>query len=100
MLSVEEQRKLLRLLAMMSEEDQEALKTSPKVENRLRDQQGRFLPNESQLKTKEEYHLRSIRLVKVKGTYGTYLVKDWESIERAIGALAVISVIAILTIII
>jgi hypothetical protein len=65
----------------------------------LRDEQGRFLPNPSGSRIEEELPLRSIRLVKVKGSYGTYLVKDWESYIRLVGALCTVGAIIVLTII-
>lgn len=102
MLTWEEEKKLQRLLAMMPEEgyhSPEIPRTYLDVSNRLRDQQGRFLPNESQSRIKEEYPSRSIRLVKVKDSYGTYLVKDQDSFERAIGAVCYVGIIAILAII-
>lgn len=100
MLSMGEIQKFQKVLEILSEENQKDIQTGPDVTNRLRDEKGRFLPNELQSETKEEYHLRSIRLVKVKGTYGTYLVKDWESVERALGAIGLIGLVAVIAMII
>lgn len=76
MLSIEEQIKLKRILEMISEDNQKVVPNHPSVSERLRDEKGRFLPNESPSRNKEEYPSRSIKVVKVKGTYGTYVVKE------------------------
>ena len=102
MISLEEKVKVLKLLAELSdmEEEKKVNRTSNiDVSNRLRDEQGRFLPNESRSEKKEELPSRSIRLVKVKGTYGTYLVKDREPLERAWGTVVTFATILFLLII-
>ena len=93
MLSIDEQQKLQKLLGMISEDIQKG----PDVSNRLRDQEGKFLPNPSESQEEEEFRLRSIRLVKVRGSYGTYLVRDWETVERVVGFLLMLGSIIILS---
>lgn len=101
MFNAEETQKLQRLLEVLSEDNQKDVqKQKLDVSNRLRDERGRLLPHESKSETRVELPLRSIRLVKVKGTYGTYLVKDWESIERAAGAISLIGLLGVLSAII
>lgn len=92
MLTMEERKKFQKLLEMISEDDQKG----PDVSNRLRDPEGRFLPNPSESQ-EEESHLRSIRLVKVRGSYGTYLVKDWDSVIRAIGVFCTVGAVILMT---
>jgi hypothetical protein len=96
MLTMTEQERLIRILELLKEE--QSIHKGLDVSVRQRDVQGRFLPNESASRNREESPLRSIRLVRVKGSYGTYLVKDWESYIRAIGALCVTGVIVLLAI--
>src|SRR5690606_1658247 len=98
MLSMEEQAKLRKILSMISEDVPEKVSNGPNVSNRLRDQQGRFLPDKLKLRNKEELPLRSIKVVKVKGTYGTYLIKDRIFDESAFHMLITLGTIAILTI--
>jgi hypothetical protein len=96
MQAMTEQERLIRILELLKED--QSIHKGLDISDRQRDVQGRFLPNESALRTREELSLRSIRLVRVKGSYGTYLVKDWESYIRAIGALCVTGAIVLLTI--
>lgn len=41
---------------------------------------------------------RSIRVVMVKGKYGTYLIKEWEQYERAIGTVFILVAIVVIII--
>lgn len=91
MLNREEMRRFQKVLEILSEEDPGRLDVS----NRLRDDEGKFLPNPSESE-EEVYPTRSIRLVKVKGTYGTYDVKDWDMIGRVVGLFVMFGVIIIL----
>jgi hypothetical protein len=78
------------------------------VTNRLRDEKGKFLPNHEsnpRLLIREESPLESdesnkpIKLVKVKGSYGTYKIKErwFTDEERAVlYAFAAITILVIL----
>lgn len=95
MLSLEEQEKLRKPLSMISEE----VPKGSEVSNWLRDQQGKFLLNESKSEIREELPSRSIKVVKVKGTYGTYLIKERVFEMAAFHMLITIGTIAFITII-
>jgi hypothetical protein len=97
MLSLQEQEKLKRIMELLIDQPQE-VKSNIHVSNRLRDQEGRFLPNQSKSPEKD-WSLRSIRVIKVKGSYGTYLIKDGDSFERLVGVICLLVAIAALTII-
>ncbi|KIP21148.1 hypothetical protein JV16_01642 [Anoxybacillus ayderensis] len=90
MLTPQEEEKLRLLLNMLQERD---YYSRPRIDvsNRLRDEKGRFLPNDSDLYsfgkqgellldldevTYEDEPPREIKLVKVDGTYGTYRVEE------------------------
>ncbi|MGM7723752.1 hypothetical protein [Metabacillus sp. Hm71] len=79
MLSIEERDQLKMLLEKIQGQQDPAKKINLDVSDRQRDSQGRFLPKESQSEIKEESRSRSdrmIKVVKVKGSYNSYLVKD------------------------
>ena len=97
MISMNERQRLIKILELLNEE--ETVQKKIDVSNRLRDEQGRFRPNQSESKTKEELPLRSIKVVKVKGTYGTYLIKEPWLTEEAIGAILTVGIIALLVMI-
>lgn len=81
MLSIEERRQLLLLL----EEEPSLKSVGPDVSNRERDEKGRFLPDQRERKPVESRYesVREIKLIKVKGTYGTYKVKaKWLKTEE------------------
>lgn len=97
MISAEERKRLIKILEILNEE--EIVQKKIDVSDRLRDEQGRFLPNQSESEIKEELPLRSIKLVKVKGTYGTFKVKEkWLGDEEK-GRLIALGVIIILAIV-
>ncbi|HWK24887.1 MAG TPA: hypothetical protein VNS08_17880 [Ureibacillus sp.] len=98
MMSMNERQRLIKILELLNEEE-EIEKRKIDVSNRLRDQQGRFLPSQSESKTKEESPSRSIKLVKVKGSYGTYMVKEQWLSEEEKGRLMALGVIILLAII-
>src|SRR5216117_77875 len=97
MISMNERQRLIKILELLNEE--ETVQKKVVVSNRLRDEQGRFRPNQLESKTKEELPLRSIKVVKVKGTYGTYLIKErWLNNEEkgrlmALGAIILLAII-------
>ncbi|UAT29486.1 hypothetical protein K7T73_12840 [Bacillus badius] len=74
MLTVEERRQLKSLLELLDQEEQKTNKRD--VSNRSRSQDGRFLP-ESKMPVEDlpSSSARKIKLVKVKGSFGTYLVQ-------------------------
>jgi hypothetical protein len=83
MLTTEEREILNRLLA---EEE--------KPKERTRDEFGRFAEEEKP----EPYALRNIRLVRVRGSYNSYDVRDWAAIERAIGVVIVVAAVLLIAI--
>ncbi|WP_342047979.1 hypothetical protein [Bacillus sp. OTU530] len=112
MLTINEWVKLKGILKYISDEKSVRQKLKRRifnidVTNRLRDEKGRFLPNrESNLRSliKEESPLESdesdkpIKLVKVKGSYGTYKIKErWFTNEEKV-VLYVFAAITILVI--
>ena len=98
MISAEERTRLIKILERLNEE--EIVQKKIDVSDRLRDEQGRFLPNQSESEIKEELPLRSIKLVKVKGTYGTFKVKEkWLSDEEkgrvmALGTIVILAIVS------
>jgi hypothetical protein len=75
MLTMEEQQKLKKLLELLYDEKGER-NSSIDVSGRLRDEKGRFRPSSDRQVEESKYESgREIKLVKVKGSYGTYLVK-------------------------
>ena len=90
MLSMEEKVRVLRLLAELERVEQAS---SIDVANRNRDSQGRFTSEEP-----EELRLRSIRLVKVRGSYGTYLVKDADELVRLYGVVCLVVTVGLLAV--
>lgn len=113
MLTINERAKLKEILKYISDEKPARKKSNRKISNidvtnRSRDEKGRFLPNHEsnpKLLIKEESQLESgksdkaIKLVKVKGTYGTYLIKErwFTDEERAIlYTLAAITILVVL----
>lgn len=84
MLSIHEQDQLKRLLEIIGTEEIEKREIQLDVSQRLRDEKGRFLPSESPLnQTEEPLPGRSIKVVKVKGSYGTYVIKECRLSEEA-----------------
>jgi hypothetical protein len=74
MLTVEEQQKLKKILELLNEK--EVRNSSIDVSGRLRDEKGRFRPSSDRQVEESKYETgREIKLIKVKGSYGTYLVK-------------------------
>jgi hypothetical protein len=82
MLTMEEQQKLKRILELLDEKEVRTSKID--VSGRLRDEKGRFRPSSDRQVEESKYESgREIKLVKVKGTYGTYRVKTkWLSDEE------------------
>lgn len=91
MLTPHEEEKLRLLLSMLQEHSHNNMHRSRiDVSNRLRDERGRFLPNDSDLYSfgkqgellldlsdiDEDEPPREIKLVKVDGTYGTYRIEE------------------------
>lgn len=72
MLTIKEREDLKMIMKMMSEGESLKKKRNIDVSYRTRDIRGRF---QSESKKKEVFNLRSIRVKKVKGTYGTYKIK-------------------------
>ncbi|USK33165.1 hypothetical protein LIT25_21915 [Bacillus sp. F19] len=71
------------------------------VSHRLRDEKGRFLPNESS-EIKEELPLRSDRpkkMIKIEGSYNSYLIKDRWFTDGEIDTLIVFGIFGVLAII-
>ena len=116
MLSIAEQEKLKQILEFISSKGPDCKKPHRKLTNidatnRLRDQRGRFLPNqkfiqrsspiqeESELKSDNSVETIKIRLVKIKGTYGTYLVKKRRFTDEERVILYVVAALTILAII-
>lgn len=110
MLTINERAKLKEILKFISDE-KPAPKTSNRkisnidVINRLRDEKGRFLPNHNQRSfIKEESQLESdrldkpIKLVKVKGSYGTYVIKERWFTEEERSILCMFAAITILVV--
>lgn len=83
MLTKEEREILTRLLA-----EEEPTK------ERTRDALGRFAEEEKP----EPYALRSIRLVRVKESYNSFDVRDWESVARAVGVVCVVAAVLLIAI--
>lgn len=103
-LTYNEERKLKQLIQLLTEEESIQAKhhmIDHYAVCRERDEKGRFLPNQvdDQLEsTARELELRSIKLVKVRGSYGSYVVKDVKSdISEGIMIL-IISVMIVFTI--
>ena len=73
MLSLRDQEKLKALMILLgdSEQEQEKKESNIDVSNRARDELGRF----ARVEDLASESAREIRLVKVKGSYGTYLVQ-------------------------
>lgn len=67
------------------------------VSERIRDEKGRFLPYESPIQ--EASPSRSIRVVRKRGTYGTYDVLDADAWIRTVGAICVVGLFAVICII-
>jgi hypothetical protein len=102
MLSVHEQDQLKKLLQIIETEETERKNIQSDVSRRLRDEKGRFLPNELRLQTKEELPSKSDRLVKIeklKGSYNSYLIKDRWFTDGEIDALIVLGIIGVLAVI-
>ncbi|KIL71974.1 hypothetical protein [Bacillus badius] len=73
MLTIEERRQLKNLLELLNEEEETV--NNRDVSNRSRDEKGRFLPKEELVLEESPSHsARKIKLVKMKGTYGSYFV--------------------------
>lgn len=73
MLTIEEQEKLKMILQLMdSSSAKKKVSRNIDVSERTRDDQGRFAMEEEESPSGS---VREIRVVKVKGTYGTYLVQ-------------------------
>ena len=74
MLSKQEELKLKLIMGLLKDTEEK------KVDYRPRDEQGRFTKKEEEYPYRSE---REIRVVKRRGTYGTYDVKDYEPIISA-----------------
>lgn len=82
---------------MLTKEEREILtrllgEDPPK--ERTRDALGRFAEEEKP----EPYALRSIRLVRVKESYNSFDVRDWESVARAVGVVCVVAAVLLIAI--
>jgi hypothetical protein len=85
MMTLHEVEKLRMILEILKEDPNYCNRPQIDVSHRARDERGRFLPNDFnkqgelflELSDNDEGEtLRKIKLVKIKGTYGTYLVKE------------------------
>ncbi|MBM7605968.1 hypothetical protein JOC75_003996 [Metabacillus crassostreae] len=68
---------------------------------RMRDQQGRFLPNESSLVIKEESPSqcdRPIKITKVKGSYNSYEIKERIFTDNQLDFFTVLGMILVLAV--
>jgi hypothetical protein len=81
MLTPHETEKLRMILEILKEDSMYSRKQVD-VSHRSRDEKGRFLPNdfnkqgELLLELSDDDFPREIKIVKIKGTYGTYIVKE------------------------
>lgn len=74
MLTAKEKQKLKQILELLDEKEVKTIKID--VSGRLRDEKGRFRSKSERQEEASKYaSSRKIKLVKVKGSYGTYLVQ-------------------------
>jgi hypothetical protein len=93
MTSIEERRQLLRIMDLLEEDT--GTTSNIDVSNRSRDVKGRFLPERKKEESRSP-SVRNIRLVKVRGSYGTFKVKTkWFSNEEKIHLYLVIGFIVL-----
>ncbi|WP_307440737.1 hypothetical protein [Bacillus sp. V2I10] len=100
MLTFEQQMKLKELLNQLQDHPNAKSKEID-VSHRLRDEKGRFLPNESS-EIKEELPSRLDRprkVIKIQGSYNSYLIKDQWFTDGEIDALIVFGILGVLAII-
>ncbi|AGK52058.1 hypothetical protein B1NLA3E_01370 [Bacillus sp. 1NLA3E] len=97
MLTQQNQRKV-KLIMELLKVDEEVKNNQIDVSNRSRDKKGRYQSEQKEEESKYE-SAREIILVKVKGSYGTYLVKDRLIDEHVIGAFVLLGIIAVASII-
>jgi hypothetical protein len=90
-----DQRKMRRMMAIMEMMDEMEDDYQP-WENRLRDEQGRFLPDPEFEPLSEEPSTRLIRIVRQKGTYNSYDVKDGLGFMRMLGAIGVVCIMVLM----
>jgi hypothetical protein len=84
MMTPHEVEKLRMILEILKEDPNYCNRPQIDVSHRARDERGRFLPNDFnkqgelllELSDDEDDNPRRFKLVKVKGTYGTYLVRE------------------------
>jgi hypothetical protein len=94
----------LRMILEILKEDSMYHRPQIDVSHRSRDERGRFLPNDFnkqgelllELSDDEDDIPRSFKLVKVEGTYGTYVVKEQMKISDVLmtGGIVISLVIA------
>jgi hypothetical protein len=101
MLTYEEKEKLRELLNQLQENPNTRSKEID-VNTRSRDEKGRFLPNESSSETREVYLSKSDKpkkIIKITGSYNSYVIKDKWFSDGEIDALIVFAIIGVLAII-
>lgn len=102
MLTINEKKKLKKIAELLNDQKSNPgrRKFNIDITNRLRDKKGRFLPNhESSTRKESQLNLdRPIKLMKVKDSYGTYVIKErwFTAKDRAVlYTFAVITILAI-----
>jgi hypothetical protein len=112
MLTPREEEKLRMILEMLKEDPYYSrMYHRPRIDvsHRLRDEMGRFLPNDINQYTfgkqgellldlsdiDEDEPPREIKLVKVEGTYGTYIVKEKMKVSDVITLVCLVIILVI-----
>jgi hypothetical protein len=90
-----DQRKMRRMMAIMEMMDEIEQDDYRPWEHRERDEQGRFLPDPYELQS-EEPSTRLIRIVRQKGSYNSYDVKDGLGFIRMVGAISVVCIMVLM----
>jgi hypothetical protein len=97
MLTIQEQEKMKKILEVLNEE--QSLKRKRRISERSRDEQGKFLPESPTRVESKSYSDRLIKVVKAKGSYNTYLIKERLLTDSEKDILAAIGVIILFAII-
>lgn len=101
MLTIKEKHKIKKLIEIMEQRETEIIRLKEDKVERLRDELGRFRShNELQTGAYQlDFKHREIKLVKEKGTYGTFLVKRRRLSDADKEILIIFAVIVIIAII-
>jgi hypothetical protein len=94
MMTIEERRQLQRLMELMKEEQEKT--SNIDVSNRQRDNKGRFAKEKVGESPSES--VREIKLVKIKGSYGSFFVQTQWLSDRDKDILAAVGVIVLMAI--